>query len=232
MNKILLGTVLLGCLQMTACSSTDTASGELSDQELRAEVQQMKKQLDKLNRLEPGLKRMVAMESDLKGLITQLNEIAGQDDYALQPAEEGDNVKSATIERVSFEETTGQALQQPVQTAVVEPVAEPEPAEQVNSTQPEPVLETARQSIQKKYSLQLASIKDEKSLDKTWSSIKAKHSDLMEDWSPKFESAVVANVTYFRVKAGEFDSYESANSSCKQVRLHGTNCIVSKIEVE
>lgn len=237
MKKILVLVMVALISQLTACSTTKQDK-TASTQQLRADVEKIKLQIARLNKMEPGLKRMVAMESDLQGLITQLSVIAQNPSDSLPEAETGSNVQTATLEKVNFTEDrqanvsaekqdskTGNDLVAPLVVAAdTQSSAALEPEKEVD-THTKPTLGKT------KYNLQLASIRDESSLDKTWNSIRSKHEDLMADWSPVFESAVVANQTYYRVKAGEFDNYQTARSSCDSVRLSGTNCIVSKMEM-
>lgn len=230
MKKIIVSLVLIVTTQFAACSSAPDADSNAGTAKLQAQVDQIKRQVEKLNRMEPDVRRMVSMESDLKALIAQLSVITESPVDALPEAESSSNVQMATIQKVDFTQDNTAKIADPVSV----------PAEYINNTEKAAPKLTAvavsnseaeiKQQVKAKYSLQLASIRNEESLDKTWNSIRSKHEDLMADWQPVFETAVVSNITYFRVKAGEFTDYQTARSNCDSVRALGTNCIVSKVE--
>lgn len=253
LKKLAPYSVLILCSHwLVACASQPEPVLTSHDKEMEAELAEWKK-------LKPGVERLVAIESELKGLLSALEGIAASEPTArLETAEDGQNVQTQTIAPVVFEEkkvsqpsvVTAQVEQSQVAAATdnkltaeihkvahvaevkavdtaVEPqlAAVPEPEAKIEHQEAvtEPVTDDA-----KIFSLQLASVTQQQAVDQTWDRLKKRYPGVLGSLDLHSEQVLVANKTYYRVKAGRFDSYDEAKQSCKLLLNSGASCIVNK----
>lgn len=252
LKKLAPYSVLILCSHwLVACASQPEPVATSHDKELEAELAEWKK-------LKPGVERLVAIESELKGLLTALEGIAANEPTAgLETVNDGQNVQTQTIEQVVFEE---KKINQPPSVLARaeqqnEPVADNKLAAEIPKTttssdlysqhttvEPqlaatqgkEEAIEQQKQTTEAKgdaskiFSLQLASVTQEQAVDQTWDRLKKRYPNVLGSLDLHSEQVLVANKTYYRVKAGRFDSYDEAKQSCKLLLNSGASCIVNK----
>lgn len=208
---------------LTACSTT-SAAAKSTDTEKSIAALEM--EMAEWKQMKPNIQRLVAVERELKGLMAQLEVITATD---LDPVEQlpvvvsSDNIQADVMPKVEFTEsvdvgsipqTQPPSLTQEAVSEVTAPVvvkAEP------NATEPTSL-----------FSLQLASVTKESSVNSTWSTLKNRYGDVLGALDFHSEEVAVGERTYYRVKAGSFASYSDAKENCKALINKGASCIVSK----
>ncbi|MBU1619223.1 MAG: SPOR domain-containing protein [Gammaproteobacteria bacterium] len=221
--------VVISMLGITGCSNTPEPTA-LSATEL-AEWQQLK----------PSIKRLAAIEGDLKELIVALDDM-GKQQVARQKSTLGnDNVEVYTTERVDFDEQLAinpalpEDKQIPEDKAVVE---QPQSASVAHLSEQEPVepspdpIALSKHPVEPLYptgySIQLASLKDVASTKSVWLTLQKRHPALLGDVDALVEQAMVKNTHYFRLKAAGFETRKQASDLCEKLRLEGASCIVTR----
>lgn len=253
LKKLALYFVVILCSQiLVACASQPEPDVTSRDHEMEAELEEWK-------RLKPGVQRLVAIESELKGLLSALEGIVVNEPTAsLETVNDSHNVQTQTMEPVVFEEK--KMSQPPALIALVEQpqkavstdkkltatnegglsVAEVKATEKVEEQKIATVAKSnavidlqasAEQPVAAQtstFSLQLASVTQELAVNQTWNRLKKKYPDVLGSLDFHSEQVLVANKTYYRVKAGRFDSYNEAKQSCRLLLSSGASCIVNK----
>lgn len=80
----------------------------------------------------------------------------------------------------------------------------------------------------KVFALQVASLDSQKSVAKAWQQLNEKAAPLFRDKiSTNVEKAKVNNKTYYRLKLGEYNNFDSAEADCEVFKLYNIECIVS-----
>ena len=219
-------------LVLAGCSSSPAPEQSAAQTEMQAELAEWKK-------MKPGVQRLVAIESELKVLLKTLETAATDPTDQLQSADAGQNVQSYVLEPVSFNDkkltpevnsAAAVPAQQPavVNTAVAaasQPaalVAVPEQKAEAQSSA------AAEPQPNRSFSLQLASVTEQQALESTWQRLQQRYPEQLSDLDFHSEEVIVSNRTYFRVKAGSFDSYDEAKRQCSELRKSGASCIVNK----
>jgi hypothetical protein len=229
LKRIAAYSVLMFCgVLLSACASQPQPVVSSQNTELEAELAEWKK-------LKPGVERLVAIESELKGLISSLELIAASEPTArLEAVQDSHNAQTQVIEAVVFEEKAVQQ-EQPVlarteQNLLTEQNNQKEqllqqPVPDRTITVPEPATGAA---ARKTYSLQLASVTQQSAVGQTWDRLKSRYPKVLAALDLHSEQVQVANKTYYRVKAGRFNSYDEARQNCQLLTSSGASCIVNK----
>lgn len=225
---------------MLGCSSQPQTTVDTTAKELEAEMAEWRK-------LKPGVQRLVAIEKELKGLLTTLEAITeAEPTLQLTAAENNANIQTEVITPVSFDErkyTASESKQE--QTLTVADTTQDsarilanEKTELTNTKSalsqehqpPTADLEAivAKPANVRSFSLQLASVTKEESVDSTWEQLKKRHPTILGKLNHHSEQVLVANRTYYRVKAGNYDNYDDAKQDCKVLLSSGASCIVNK----
>ncbi len=218
-------------LVLAGCSSSPAQEQSAAQTELQAELAEWKK-------MKPGVQRLVAIESELKVLLNTLETAAMDPTDQLQSADVGQNVQSYVLEPVSFND---KKLTPEVKTTAAVP-AEPTVVNRRQAAAPEPVIQAAAPEPKtearitpaatsqqnRSFSLQLASVTEQQALESTWQRLQQRYPEQLSDLDFHSEEVIVSNRTYFRVKAGSFDSYDEAKRQCTELRKSGASCIVNK----
>jgi len=77
------------------------------------------------------------------------------------------------------------------------------------------------------YALQLISVGNVKTVEKSWSDIFNKNTTILAEQQPLIEKVLVKNKTYYRIKAGKFSTKIAAQKVCKQLKQQKVSCLVS-----
>jgi len=219
-------------ITLAGCSSSPEPKQSAANAEMQAELNEWK-------RMKPGVQRLVAIETELKVLLQTLETAALEPTDQLQTADTGPNVQTAVIERVEFDDK--KLTPQPVNanslgssasySSAPLPKSAVQSGDKTNlvataSIEPEPV--AAQNQSPTNFSLQLASVTEPTAVESTWQRLQKRYPDVLSDLDLHSEEVIVSNRTYFRVKAGSFDSYDEAKRQCSQLRKSGASCIVNK----
>lgn len=208
------------------------------------------KQLQELEQMKPGLKRLVAMEGDLKSLIEQLNAMVDtattvssdvQSDNTIVATYEQKKIDEKIVQQNSFEPTKAK-VKQGITSSVKEQVVTTEETEPQNIRQPEPVVAELHNQQQEaltapvytaepQYGAQLASLTNPSQLESTWEKFRRKHV-VLDDAGVVFEKTTNTRGDYYRVKAGPYQTRIEAKKICSALKSQGQDCIVTEIKNE
>lgn len=227
---------LVGNVVLSGCAGNTVPTQTATEAALQVELAEWKK-------MKPGVQRLVAIESELKVLLQTLETVATNPTDQLETADAGSNVQSYVLEPVSFND---KKLTPPAGILPAEAVrtesATPAPASATMIAKSEKVMPPSEPEVQaepeitsapapqpsRNFSLQLASVTAQDSLESTWQRLQQRYPDQLSDLDFHSEEVIVSNRTYFRVKAGSFDNYDEAKRQCAVLRKSGASCIVNK----
>lgn len=233
--------MVLFAVVLSGCSSTP-------NKDLSSENQKIAKQLQELEQMKPGLKRLVAMESDLKSLIGQLNALvdttssdgSAQSDNTIVATYEQPQIRETIVQQNTFErseaaqvnKTSSEPVKE-VQTKVAEVQSADEQDSDVikASTKQQDALVAPVYKTELKYGAQLASLTNPSQLETTWEKFRSKH-EVLDDAGVVFEKTTNARGDYYRVKAGPYQTREEAKRICSTLKSQGQDCIVTEIKNE
>lgn len=206
-------------LLISACSSTAQQSppgapGGLSGEEFHAKMAEFE-------RMQPSLQRLAALEPELKELISQLAQIAqaaesqeAQTDAPVELAAQTAVQKDTRVDNTNINDDTSQSLASEPELSQQEPP--PEPQEQ-------PLTETQRGP----YSLQLTAVTDKSKLRASWLDLQQQFQPILTDLTAISQQVEVSGVTFYRIKAGFYESLEEAKKNCDALKQAQASCIVS-----
>lgn len=225
--------VLLFTILVAGCSST-TKEQSLSFKEQK----RMQQELDEWRKLKPSLKRLVAVEGEIKDLVTVLASI-NEPVSGLQTADVANNVESSVIEKVTFEESSlvSESVNKKNQSEAIKTdsdsntpiIAEANTSAGSNEgsvTRDDTHIE--EKAVKSAFSLQLAAVTNPDKVQTTWEKLQNRYPDVLSDLDYHTEEVTVSNRLYYRVKAGDYSSYDEAKASCNKLAKAGASCIVNK----
>jgi hypothetical protein len=77
------------------------------------------------------------------------------------------------------------------------------------------------------YAIQLFSLTDKKIMRQTWNRLSTKHPIILGDLSPIYEEVSIRGKTFYRVKAGSFETKSDAMKLCGSLMNANTNCFLA-----
>jgi hypothetical protein len=77
------------------------------------------------------------------------------------------------------------------------------------------------------YAIQLFSLTDKNIMRKTWNKLSTKHPNILGNLSPIYEEVSMQGKTFYRVKAGSFESKTAAMKLCSSLKNANTNCFLA-----
>jgi hypothetical protein len=78
------------------------------------------------------------------------------------------------------------------------------------------------------YAIQLFSLTDKKIMRRTWNNLSTKHPIILGQLSPIYEEVSMQGKTFYRVKAGSFETKSAAMKLCGSLKNANTNCFLAK----
>ncbi|MBU3003038.1 SPOR domain-containing protein [Paraglaciecola arctica] len=172
--------------------------------------------LEEWRKMKPSIKRLVAIESELKELIVQLNAITQQQNVTTSDSQ----TKDASEVDVNIE-----------QKEVTNNTVITSPAIPIDNTIQEPIHTVKKvEALSKKYGVQLGSLTDKQSLKTTWTGLMQKHSNVLAKLTPLYEEAIIGGKIYYRLKAGGLESQAKANELCNLLQTLNTSCFTTIFE--
>jgi hypothetical protein len=78
------------------------------------------------------------------------------------------------------------------------------------------------------YAIQLFSLTDKNIMRSTWNKLSTKHPNILGNLSPIYEVVSMQGKTFYRVKAGSFQTKSAAMKLCGSLRNANTNCFLAK----
>lgn len=227
--------IFIGCA-FSACSLIpDFLGGDAAvrqqSQEKQLDISQqntvseaMISHMQEWQKLKPSIERLVAVESELKELIGQLNTVATQQNsptIAQQP-----EVKSL---QAMISETKRPAVEQPIlktietnkfndKLAIPAPVQVKELLSNQNSNNPK---------SKKSFTVQLASLSEKKVMLSTWNALLENHTSIFDKLTPIYEEIQIGGNMYLRLKATGLDSETVAKQLCLELSSKQIPCFLT-----
>jgi hypothetical protein len=174
--------------------------------------------LEEWRKMKPSIKRLVAIESELKELIGELNTITQQQSQ-LPVATQPETIPTQTTKHQQDDVENPAVIITPLKPLI----------SAVKDTSSEPQKEN---SIVKKYAIQLGSMTDKNSIKTTWDALTKTHSILLSGLIPVYEVALLREKTYYRLKAGGFETEVQAVKLCNKLQLLKVPCFSSTFKGE
>jgi hypothetical protein len=78
------------------------------------------------------------------------------------------------------------------------------------------------------YAIQLFSLTDKNIMQRTWNRVSTKHPIILGNLSPIYEEVKMQGKTFYRVKAGSFETKSAAMKLCGNLKNANTNCFLAK----
>jgi hypothetical protein len=79
-----------------------------------------------------------------------------------------------------------------------------------------------------RYAIQLFSLTDKNIMRRTWNRLSTKHPIMLGNLSPIYEEVSMQGKTFYRVKAGSFETKSAAMKLCGSLKSANTNCFLAK----
>jgi len=79
-----------------------------------------------------------------------------------------------------------------------------------------------------RYAVQLFSLTDKNIMRRTWNRLSTKHPIMLGNLSPIYEEVSMQGKTFYRVKAGSFETKSAAMKLCGSLKSANTNCFLAK----
>lgn len=162
-------------------------------------IEQLEAQQLKWQAIQPSVNRLVAIEKELNTLIAQLNSA----------------VTAQKVEKAKQQKKAQQEKKLAAKKAKASPAVKA------------PVVNKNMANTNANYALQLMTLSDVKSIEKSWLAIQAKHGNLLADYQPLIETVEVNNKSFYRIKAGAFSAKSEAQKVCSQLEKQKASCLVS-----
>jgi hypothetical protein len=78
------------------------------------------------------------------------------------------------------------------------------------------------------YAIQLFSLMDKNIIRRTWDNLSTKHPNILGTLSPIYEEVSMQGKTFYRVKAGSFETKRAAMQLCESLRSANTHCFLAR----
>lgn len=203
---------LFGLVMLSACSTTENTSGDnvqpFTDKErealkaLIADYPEYKTLLESWEEKEAGVERLLTIESELKLLIEQLNQLASQ--QSLSEASTPDQPEPSRVENAEREKPSPEA------TAAPENIAKQAPAEALSG----------------RFGVQLAAMEQQQKLGVVWKKLVNAEPEIFQSLLPRYEQVTVSGNTLYRLKAGSFTQRDAADKLCWEIMQRSKSCMV------
>jgi hypothetical protein len=207
-KSIVMSLLLLCLISCSSQTEKPVESAKLTEQQTN-DLKKSQQHIQEWEEISPSLKRLVAIESELKSLISELNRVVSAE-------------KNKTI-------VTEQEKEQSSQNTAVQPVMD---NDNVIVSTPLSKASSNTAPLNKKdaelYSLQFASLANKNSLLPIWEKLQDKHPQLLDNLQPRYQKASLNGKTYYRLKSGEFHTKGLADELCKELSALGENCYITK----
>lgn len=217
----ILGMFLLACSALPESTPEMSVSSPQLSTEQRDELLDMLKShkdnkalIQQWRESQAGVKRLLAIESDLKVLIDQLSGLVDEG----SPSEEQTSTSSKIPIKKSETSRTKMAI----------------PATDGDNKNKNFVQPFAKTKLDKNIklagliALQLSAMKDPESITKLWQKLVKMQPTLLGTLSPATEAVERSNGTIYRLKAGPFDNKKDANMHCNKLQQVNVSCMVTQ----
>lgn len=209
---VILATLLFGCSTVTEPVQQKALNSPTLTIEQRDELLVMLKKhkyneqlIQQWQQSQAGVTRLLAIESDLKMLIEQLNELASDEQPIVTPTSDAVQIPEKRI-------ATPQAKMDVLETAM--------------GTEDKDQDENSK--LSGLIAIQLSAMTNPESIVELWQRYIELQPTLLGDLTPVVEIVERPSGTIHRLKAGPFDNIEDANLLCIKLRQANVSCIVSR----
>jgi len=153
-----------------------------------------------------GVSRLLAIESDLRVLIEQLNDLANEEQVI---AKQSNN--------------TVQKPEKPIAAAVQQTKMKVSESELRTNNE----VKIGTMPLPGTFTIQLAAMSRLESIETSWQNVVNSQPNLVSDLTPVAEVVERANGVIYRLKAGRFDNKEDAILLCNKLRQANVSCVAS-----
>jgi hypothetical protein len=218
-------------LNITGCSSIPTEDVKpvgLSNQQA-LNLENLDSHIKEWNKISPSLHRLVAIESELKDLILELNTLIDIEPESKKPTSRAQVTPPIIKPATATEPAT--AIVPATESATV-PSTVPATAivpSTVPSTVPsimndKPLMEEHRAKL---YSIQLFSVTDKKVLKSKWKELSSKHARIFNNFTAFYQEKNINGVRYYRLKIGAFANKKNALKKCDEMNTVNIKCYIT-----
>jgi septal ring-binding cell division protein DamX len=215
---VISSSLLFSLISCTSHTDQSVARTQLTVQQIH-DLKKSQEHIQEWEEIAPSLKRLVAIESELKSLISELNSIA---------TNESNNIQTDKIQH-KITESPEKENNKLSHNATMKPVMANDkvivsPALPISSPDKIPLNKNGSEL----YSLQFISLATKESLPPIWEKLQDKHPQLLDNLQPRYQKTTLNGKAYYRLKAGEFHTKNLAAELCKELSAVGENCYITK----
>lgn len=218
-----LGSILFGCSILPESLSDKSSESTMLTTEQRDELLDMLKShkdnnesIRQWRQSQAGITRLLNIESDLKILIEQLNELSnegsgGNDD----------------LDMASQTSQLAQTDEKPQSEVIIQAL------DNKNEITSPPIYQTMpdnNKMLAGWTAIQLSAMKSQSSIKSLWQQLVKSHPMLLGDLSAVTEAVESSTGTIYRLKAGSFDNKRNASMLCDKLQKVGVSCLLTQYD--
>lgn len=204
-------------LNITGCSSIPTEDVKpvgLSNQQA-LNLENLDSHIKEWNKISPSLHRLVAIESELKDLILELNTLIDIEPESKKPTSRAQVTPPIIKPATATEPAT--AIVPATESATV-------PSTVPSIMNDKPLMEEHRAKL---YSIQLFSVTDKKVLKSKWKELSSKHARIFNNFTAFYQEKNINGVRYYRLKIGAFANKKNALKKCDEMNTVNIKCYIT-----
>jgi hypothetical protein len=212
----LCGSLMSACSLMTESVEPAVASASLFTAEQRVElIKMLKNQKDNNESIQQwrqsqaGVVRLLAIETELKMLIEQLNELADESQF---------------VESKSGNSSEKKIVVEQVKTEMLEINSET----QGNDSSSYNTKLEENNSLTGLIAIQLSAMSNNEAISRQWQRLVKAYPTLLGDLSPTSELVERSKGAIYRLKAGPFDNKSQAISRCNELQKENVSCVTTQ----
>lgn len=223
--KMLLPCILL--VTIGGCSSApskeqQSLTNQLDIVDLKRQLQEHKGDWEEVR---PGIRRLIAMESDLKTLIGELSQLAALPDVP-QRSVTSNVVPSAAV-------PYSKPAEEVVASSALKPFSSPDADSIIpsNSNEISPTGASVGDSVAQvdmpEFGIHLVSFKNEERLKRSWMGLEGSFNSRWPGKSPLMQRVAVRGADYYRLIVGPFAGHDNAKAVCDELKRSKQYCSVT-----
>ncbi|MFQ3197261.1 MAG: septal ring-binding cell division protein DamX [Paraglaciecola sp.] len=213
-------TLVTTVLIIAACSTIPPSSTPAVPEGMSAT--EFYEKMAEFERMKPSLQRLAALEPEFKELISQLTQIA-------QSAEVQEVEALVTAKPVAKPQEKVQGVMTNDSKSSAEQKTLPAVVKMTTSNPTEVKNNTIDKPNQNRglYTLQLSAVTDKQKLLLSWQNMQQKHKQVLVNLVAISQEVNVSGVTFYRIKAGFYNTLQEAKKACASLKQASANCLVS-----
>lgn len=225
---ILITSIFLSLPGCSMFSDEEVKPAGLSTQQA-LKLEKLEKHIDEWEEISPSIKRLAAIEGELKELITELNAIVESE----ETDSTGNNIQAIHNSEPSTSNennitNNNYIIDDSAENTNVSPL--PSPIEKIHSDNPPQQAETETiidNNSKDMFSIQLYSLSEKKLLRTTWEKLLKEHNNIFRNLTPYFQEVNVKGNYYYRLKAGLYKTKNLAINKCNMMLKESIKCYIT-----